>query len=590
MINWRALGALVGLLLAASLGQATESEWIARSNENAKLLLAADAHDDPETASQLGEESYDEAILDLSRDRYAQQQAELRAVIAEYRRRLAAESDVRVKQDLQILIDAARQESTTNALNRKYFLSYIDVAGTIFNIAQVTISPQVSLARQQRLLVRLQEYAGLAKGYRPIAALARERTLERLKADTGGKLLGPYRGELEQAIKNGPTYLAGIKDLLASSELKGWEPSYAALERQLTEYNLWLNTTLLQHARAEARLPPEVYANNLRQYGVDLPPAELISRALTAFAEIRNQMQIAATLVAQEQGLPDSDYRAVIRALKQQQIPDEQVLPLYKQRLAQIEDLIRANHIITLPERKASIRLATPAENAQQPAPHMEPPRLLGNTGEYGEFVLSTALPPDPSGKQAHFDDFSHQAVTWTITAHEARPGHELQYAKMIELGVSVARAIYADNSANVEGWALYCEAEMQPYEPHDGQLITLQMRAHRAARAFLDPMLNLGLLTAEQVKRFLMEAVGYSEAFATSEVQRYQFRAPGQATSYFYGYQQLMATRQAAQLALGDKFDRQQFNDFVISQGLLPPELMRTAVMDEFVPAHQSH
>ena len=33
------------------------------------------------------------------------------------------------------------------------------------------------------------------------------------------------------------------------------------------------------------------------------------------------------------------------------------------------------------------------------PAPHMDPPRLIGNTGEYGEFVLSTALPPDASGK-----------------------------------------------------------------------------------------------------------------------------------------------------------------------------------------------
>jgi uncharacterized protein (DUF885 family) len=220
----------------------------------------------------------------------------------------------------------------------------------------------------------------------------------------------------------------------------------------------------------------------------------------------------------------------------------------------------------------------------------MDPPRLLGNTGEYGEFVLATALPPDPSGKQARFDDFSHQAATWTLTAHEARPGHELQYAKMVELGVSVARAIYADNSANVEGWALYCEAEMQPFEPHDGQLFTLQMRAHRAARAFLDPMLNLGMLSAEQVKRFLMEAVGYSEAFATSEVQRYQYRSPGQATSYFYGYQQLMATRQAAQLALAEKFDRQKFNDFVISQGLLPPGLMRTAVMDEFVPTQQGN
>jgi uncharacterized protein (DUF885 family) len=68
--------------------------------------------------------------------------------------------------------------------------------------------------------------------------------------------------------------------------------------------------------------------------------------------------------------------------------------------------------------------------------------------------------------------------------------------------------------------------------------------------------------------------------------MQRYTFRMPGQATSYFYGYQRLMETRQAAQLALRGKFNRMAFNDFVLAQGLVPPRLLRKAVMEEFVPA----
>jgi uncharacterized protein (DUF885 family) len=216
----------------------------------------------------------------------------------------------------------------------------------------------------------------------------------------------------------------------------------------------------------------------------------------------------------------------------------------------------------------------------------MSPPRLIGNTGEYGEFVLTTGMPPDASGKRLVFDDFTHQSGTWSITAHEARPGHELQFAKMIETGVSTARAVFAFNSVNVEGWALYAEAEMQPYEPLDGQLFALQARAMRAARAFLDPMVNLGEITPDGVKTFLMRDVGLSEGMATQEMQRYTFRAPGQATSYFYGYQRLMETRQAAEVALRGKFDRQKFNDFVLAQGLVPPKLLRKAVMEEFVPA----
>jgi uncharacterized protein (DUF885 family) len=211
---------------------------------------------------------------------------------------------------------------------------------------------------------------------------------------------------------------------------------------------------------------------------------------------------------------------------------------------------------------------------------------MIGNTGEYGEFILPTGMPPDATGKSLPVDDFSHEAGTWTLTAHEARPGHELQFAKMIEDGVSTARALFARNQVNIEGWALYAEAEMQPYEPLDGQLVALQHRMVRAARAFLDPMVNLGQITPEAVRTFLIEEVLLSEGIATKEMQRYTFLQPGMATAYFYGYQCLMETRQRAQLALRDRFDRLPFNDFVLSQGSVPPDLLRKAVMEEFVPA----
>ena len=44
----------------------------------------------------------------------------------------------------------------------------------------------------------------------------------------------------------------------------------------------------------------------------------------------------------------------------------------------------------------------------------------------------------------------------------------------------------------------------------------------------------------------------------ARQEVDRYTFRAPGQATSYFYGYTRLMELRAEVEKALGPKFDQQ--------------------------------
>ncbi|TDJ35368.1 MAG: DUF885 family protein, partial [Gammaproteobacteria bacterium] len=155
----------------------------------------------------------------------------------------------------------------------------------------------------------------------------------------------------------------------------------------------------------------------------------------------------------------------------------------------------------------------------------------------------------------------------------------------MLETGVSTARAVFAFNSVNVEGWALYAEAEMKPYFPLDGQLIGLQSRMLRAARAFLDPMVNLGEMTPDEVQAFLEKEVMLSKAAATSERERYTFRIPGQATAYFYGYSKLMELRAKTEIALGDKFNRQAFHDFILAQGLLPPELLAKAVLESFVP-----
>ncbi len=214
----------------------------------------------------------------------------------------------------------------------------------------------------------------------------------------------------------------------------------------------------------------------------------------------------------------------------------------------------------------------------------MSVPRLVGNTGESGEFVLSTANPNADS--KAELDDFSYEAITWSLTAHEARPGHELQFAAMLEGGVSTARALFAFNSANVEGWALYSEAFMKRYMPLDGQLAALQMRLMRAARAFLDPMVNLGMIEPAAAKRVLMDEVALSEPMVKEEVDRYTFNLPGQATSYFFGYIKLEALRAKTELALGSRFNVQANHDFIIKQGLLPPELLEKAVTEEFVPA----
>jgi uncharacterized protein (DUF885 family) len=75
------------------------------------------------------------------------------------------------------------------------------------------------------------------------------------------------------------------------------------------------------------------------------------------------------------------------------------------------------------------------------------------------------------------------------------------------------------------------------------------------------------------------------SPAFAKEEVERFTFRSQGQANSYFFGYTKLIELRKDTEAALGKRFDQKRYHNFLLAQGLLPPDLLRKAVMEEFVP-----
>jgi uncharacterized protein (DUF885 family) len=562
---------------------ATEPDWVAESNRHAQVLLEILAKYSPESAASLGVEGFDERIFDLKPGYAERAEADFEAAAQRLEQARAGVTDARVQQDLDILIRAARDQVAGSRIGRRYMLPFFDLPMSIFSGFRSLLDERVPKERWNAALVRLRRYAGREQGYEPITQLARARFEEAAK---NPELLGPWIVEAEQALANQQRYLDGIEDLLKKTGLKGWQKDMQALRRQMNEYGQWLQTTVLPRARAESQLPYEVYANNLKQFGVLMDPRDLIERASGSFVETRAELQALTRLYAAQRGLKSSDYRDVIRDLKQDKIAEDKLLAVYRERLARIEDIVRREKIVTLPEREAVIRLATEAESAAQPAPHVNPPRLIGNTGEPAEFVLPTKNPNAKPG--AEMDDFTYDAVAWTLTAHEARPGHELQFAKMLERGVSTARIIFAFNSANVEGWALYAEGLMKEFQPSEGQLAVLQLRMLREARAFLDPMLNLGMIQPDEALRFLMEEVVLSEPMAKQEVDRYTFRAPGQATAYFYGYSKLNALRTKVELALKERFDALSYHDFIIGQGLLPFDLIEKAVMEEFVPAQR--
>ncbi|HEY7406322.1 MAG TPA: DUF885 domain-containing protein [Candidatus Angelobacter sp.] len=587
----RALSCLALLTLCASVsasaqttaGPKEQKEWIKRSNEFAQQLLKVQAKYAPEFAARQGVEGLDEQISRFSSDRREQQKADARAALDQLRKALAVEKDPLVKQDLEIMIKATEQGLQGQELGEKYDMPYFNVSQLVFSGLRGLLDDQVPDERRRKALVRLRKYAGMEPGYEPITEQAKARSLEWRKPGQ----LGPAKVQVETDLARADFFINGIAQLFDKYKIDGYQEAFAKLKQQLTDYNAWVKQEILPKARTDFRLPPEEYAFSLQQFGIDIPPEQLTAMAHKAFTEYQQEMQQIAAKIAKERGWKSSDYRDVIRELKKDQLVGEAILPQYEQTLKKIEEIIRQQRLVTLPGRPARIRLASAAETAQQPAAHMDPPPLLNNKGEQGTFVLPLNVPTAPgSAETKKIDDFTYTASTWTLVAHEARPGHELQFDSMVERGVSVARSLYAFNSTNVEGWGLYAEYITKPYMPLDGQLISLQLRLMRAARAFLDPELQSGKVTPADAMHVLTQDVVLSEAFANTEVERYTFRAPGQACSYFYGYSRLLALRKDVEAKQGKKFDAMKFHDFILSQGLLPPNLLRKAVTEQFVGA----
>ena len=574
---------LAGVAQTSAVEDQAESAWIKQSDEYTNMLLSVQLEHSPEQGSTQGVAKFDDRISNPSRADEIAQRHELEAALGKIK--AAQTADKNVKEDITILQKAFDLQFRMQDFQLAREVPFYNASAMIFQGLRGLLDDQMPQQRRAAALVRLRKYAGVEPGYQPYTDRLKEREGEQIAKPN---VIFPSKQEVETDLGRNSTYVEGIATLFKKYNLSGWEPAYEKLKVQLGAYDAWVKTAILPKARTDFRLPPEKYVLAFEGYGIDIPPAQIAKMAHAAFTQYQNEMAPLAAQVAKARGFSSSDYRAVIAELKKKQITGAAILPFFENRLHEIEKIIVAKNLVSLPSRPAIIRLATPAETAQQPAPHMTPPPFLHNTGQRGQFVLPLNIPSATGGAGDKYDDFTYDAVAWTLTAHEARPGHELQFDSMAEHGVSLARALYAFNSTNAEGWGLYSEYIMQPYEPVEGQLLTLQLRLLRAARAFLDPELQSGAVTETQAYAVLEKDVMLSHAFAKEEVERFTFRSPGQANSYFYGYTRLLELRKETEAALGDKFDQKKFHDFILRQGLLPPDLMRTAVREDFIPTQR--
>src|SRR5690348_9276839 len=338
--------------------------WVAQSNAYAQVLLKTLAEFNPEFASQFGLPGYDDKVIDLKPNVNLRSREALTKARDTLEADLARTTNANVREDLEIMIHAADRFIESSKLQDQYMLPYADVGQTVFQGEFGLLQDQVAAARRPHALARLKCHVGMAPGCTPVTKEAE--ALFEAKAGNK-KLLGPYKAEVEQNLANTQRYVDGIRKLYAKYKIDGAGPALDALQKQLDDHSTWVKSTVLPRARSDARLPEPVYADNLKNVGIDIPPQHLISQAEQSFMEIQAQMETLAPYVAKAEGFaPTTDYRAVIKDLKQQQLDRDNIEPYYQTVIDKIEAIIGDQHIVTLPKRKMIMRLASEAESAAQ--------------------------------------------------------------------------------------------------------------------------------------------------------------------------------------------------------------------------------
>ncbi len=167
------------------------------------------------------------------------------------------------------------------------------------------------------------------------------------------------------------------------------------------------------------------------------------------------------------------------------------------------------------------------------------------------------------------------------LVYHEAIPGHHMQNAIALEEATLPRFRRLGGYTAYGEGWGLYSERlgkELGFYADPYSEFGRLAMELHRAVRLVVDTGLHAKRWTREQTIRYHVDNSPVGHDAAVRATERYILN-PGQATAYMIGMLKIVELRERAAAALGQRFDRREFHDFVLRTGAVPLTVLESEV-----------
>jgi len=579
------LGALV--VVAVAVGNATAQSADTAFETLASQYLDEFARFSPVGATSLGDHRYDDQLDNVDdktrSDRLRWTRDVLRKAQAIDRSQLSRANQV----DLELLQHRLRSQIWRQTELREWAwnpLIYTGKCGdSIYGLMARDFAP--ARDRLNNVVRRLEQFPRFLRQVRDTLEIER---VPEIHATTASR-------QNEGVLKIIDNMVLPLADALTAAEQVRLRNAIDTATVAIREHQSWLEATLIPAAKASYRLPKKLYDQKLAfSLHSPLSQTEIRATAERRIRELHEMMFEIAEPINRSAGRsvanPPSDKqrREAIRFALEQAYADspaaDQVVATAKRSAQMATDFIRERNLISLMPDPLEIILMPEFRQGVSVA-YCDSPGPL-DVGQKTFYVVSP-IPDDWSAEQA--SSFLREYNTRSIhvlTIHEALPGHFLQLAHANRYPGKLRHLF--NSGTFVEGWACYTEWMMcqQGYLDHDPlmKLITLKWYLRDAMNAILDSAVHIDGISREEGMRLMMEDAFQEEREAAGKWRRAQLTSV-QLSTYFVGYLEQVAMRQAAEEAWGAEFDLKRYHDTALSFGAPPAQFVQALMLDQPIP-----
>ncbi|HEY5913356.1 MAG TPA: DUF885 domain-containing protein [Verrucomicrobiae bacterium] len=572
---------IAALCLAASLSAASGQNMDAKLETFFKQYLERQFHNQPVSATQLGDHRFDHLMDDVS----------------PAARKVWAELDRTTLEDLPRQIEYGR---LSRAAQIDYEILEQDLKRSLWLVENTHpfeddprvyngyISDSIFVALAQSTLPRETNVAN---------CLARMEHIPEVVAAAKQSLAKPPRVFVETAIRQNQGAIAFYeKDLFElvgrTSQRRELEAGAQRVVTCLKQYQSFLENDLLPRANGEWRLGRDRFYRKLELVlDAGLTADQVLADAQAEFDRVQRDMYVIARQLWSryfpKTALPPDDAagrRATIQQVLEYIARDHstpaKLVADTRQTVAKLKRFIAEHDILRLPVPDTCRIIEMPEFQRGNATAYMNsPPPLDPNANGY--FAVSPPPKDWDSKKVNSFLEEYNRSMLQVLTIHEAYPGHYVQHAYANRnpslIGHVLGSGVY------VEGWAVYTEQTMldQGYGEGDLALRLSQLKFYLRAvvNAILDHQMHCSAMSDEEAMKLLVEQAYQSEGEARLKVIRAK-QSSVQLSTYFVGRMAHYRLRQAVERELGSDFNLGRYHEAVLAPGPVPvkylPELVR--------------